>query len=406
MTEARKRRFEKSFTRQEPIPEAGIESAVRLLRSGRLHRYDADPGDAGEVDRLELEFAAALGVPYALACASGGYALQLALRAAGLRAGEPVLTNAFTLAPVPGAIDAVNGKPVFVEVDEDLRIDLEDLDEKAARSGARFLLLSHMRGHLPDLDRVLEICTKHGLFLIEDCAHTMGAAFRGRPSGSDADVACFSTQTYKHINSGEGGLLTTQHDDVMARAIVLSGSYMLYERHAAAPPAAAFESIRTTTPNLSGRMDNLRAAILRPQLATLTARAERWRALYDGLERGLAAAPALRLPRRHPDEDFVPSSIQFSLPGSSADAIAAFVDRCAARGVVLKWFGRPEPQGYTSRFDSWRFLDDLPELPRTRRVLSTLLDLRIPLTFDEDDCEAITAILRDEIASMSAGGRE
>ncbi|HUS96257.1 MAG TPA: aminotransferase class I/II-fold pyridoxal phosphate-dependent enzyme, partial [Hyphomicrobiaceae bacterium] len=250
--------FTGSFTQQEPISPGAIAAAGTILRTGRLHRYNTLAGEVSETSKLEQDYAAYQGTKYCLACASGGYALNTALRAAGLTAGEPVLTNAFTLAPVPGAIANAGGKPVFVEVTGDLVLDLDDLASKAAASGARFLMLSHMRGHLCDMDRVVEICSANGMSLIEDCAHTMGAEWRGTKSGNFGLAGCFSTQTYKHINSGEGGLLTSDDPEFMARAIIMSGSYMLYERHGAAPDPGIFEKIRLDTPNYSGRMDNLR----------------------------------------------------------------------------------------------------------------------------------------------------
>ncbi|MBC7141919.1 MAG: DegT/DnrJ/EryC1/StrS family aminotransferase, partial [Rhodobacteraceae bacterium] len=97
-------RFTGSFTQQEPIPEAGVEAALRVLRHGRLHRYNTVPGEIAEAALLEEEFAAFTGARYCLAVASGGYALGCALRALGIGPGDRVLTNAFTLAPVPGAV--------------------------------------------------------------------------------------------------------------------------------------------------------------------------------------------------------------------------------------------------------------------------------------------------------------
>lgn len=337
--------FAKSFTQQEPIPEAGIQAAVEVMRSGRLHRYNTAPGEMSETDRLERDFADYLGVPYCLACASGGYALHIALRALGVEAGDRVLCNAFTLAPVPGAIHNSGAVAVLVESDENFRIDLNDLEQKAAASGARHLLLSHMRGHIADMDRVMAICHRYHLSLIEDCAHTMGAAWDGRKSGTFGDVACFSTQTYKHLNAGEGGLLTTRHEEVMARAIIHSGSYMLYGRHRSAPSAEVFEPIRYDTPNYSGRMDNLRAAILRPQLARLDPQCERWNIRYRRLEGVLADCPWIRLPLRSEQEYFVGSSIQFALPGFTTEQLKRVVAECAERGVMLKWFGDAEPPG-------------------------------------------------------------
>ena len=390
-------RFEKSFTRQEPIPAAAVERALAVLGSGRLHRYDSPPqGGLGEASSLELEFARYQGQDYCLACASGGYALQLALRTAGVRPGEPVLTNAFTLSPVPGAISAVGARPRLIETTAELVIDLEHLERVAKASPARVLLLSHMRGHIADMDGVASLARAHDLTLIEDCAHTMGATFGGRKSGTHGALACFSTQTYKHLNSGEGGLLTGDDPALMARAILLSGSYMLYERHGAAPPPEAFEPHRLTTPNCSGRMDELRAAILRPQLAALDDSAERWNERHRTMREILEPVEGIRLPRPHPRAREVSSSIQFFTDDLDEDRNARFLERCAAAGVTLKWFGRAEPVGYTSRHDSWAYVESAP-LPNTDAVLRRLHDCRIPLTFDLEDCRTVATIIGETL---------
>ncbi|TLF52618.1 aminotransferase class I/II-fold pyridoxal phosphate-dependent enzyme [Halomonas urmiana] len=395
------RRFSKSFTQQEPIAEAAIEAAVAVMRTGRLHRYNLVEGEKGETALLEQEFAASLGVPYVLACASGGYALQLALRACGLERGEAVLCNAFTLSPVPGSIHAAGGEAVLVDIREDTTVDPDDLAAAAQESGARFFLLSHMRGHIGDMDAIMAVCEAHGITLIEDCAHTMGACYDGRPSGTFGKVGCFSTQTYKHLNSGEGGLLSTDDPEVMRRAVIMSGSYMLYDRHLAAPPAETFSETRLVTPNMSGRMDNLRAAILRPQLAELESRRQRWNTLYRRLEAGLGAmAPVETIPRPE-KEDFVGSSIQFRLPAFTHDEIARFIAGCEARGIPLKWYGKSQPEDYTSRYDSWGYLGATRSLPNADRVLATLCDLRLPLTFDEGDCDDIVQLMGDALAQAT-----
>jgi dTDP-4-amino-4,6-dideoxygalactose transaminase len=385
--------FTGNFTQQEPIPEAAIEAAVRIMRSGRLHRYNLLPGEVGEVSSLEAEFAAFTGAKYCLAVASGGYALACALRALGVQPGDKVLTNAFTLAPVPGAIASVGAVPVFVEVTEDLIIDLDDLEAKTGQ--ARVLMLSHMRGHICDMDRLMAICDAAGVRVVEDCAHTMGASWAGVPSGRHGAIGCYSTQTYKHINSGEGGLLVSDDPEVMARAVVLSGSYMLFGRHGAAPPKEMFERIKYETPNISGRMDHLRAAILRIQLADLPAQIRRWNALYTRMEAGLGDTSGLRLVPRPQAEAYVGSSFQFLLPGARPDVVRAFIAACAARGVELKWFGADEPVAFTSRHDSWRYAPP-QSLPKTDRVLAGLIDLRLPLTFAEADIDLIARIIRDE----------
>lgn len=385
-------RFNGNFTQQLPIPEKGIQRAVEVMRSGRLHRYNVVDGEVPETVRLEQEFATYLGVDYCLACASGGYALQLALRAIGLMANEAVLTNGFTLSPVPGAIVAAGGRPVLVEIDENLVIDLEDLKRKSEASRSRLLLLSHMRGHIVDMDELMRVCDTAGIKVIEDCAHTMGAHWNDRPSGTHGFAACFSAQTYKHINSGEGGFITSMDAEFMARATLLSGSYMLYARHESVPESKVFESMRLHTPNCSGRMDNLRAAILRPQLAMLGDSVALWNERYRVLHRVLDCSTSLRLYERSEKEHFVGSSIQFVAGALSSERVGPFIEHCLERGVELKWFGDPVPLAYTSRYDSWQYIK-AQSLPRTDAILSRLFDLRIPLTFSIADCELIGSII-------------
>lgn len=394
--------FKGSFTQQEPIPEEGIAAALDVLRHGRLHRYNTAAGEVAEAALLEVDFAQLVGAKYCLAVASGGYALGCALRAAGMGQGDAVLTNAFTLAPVPGAIHGAGGRAVFVETTPDLTIDLGDLAAKARASGARLLMLSHMRGHICDMGALTRLCDGLGVQIIEDCAHTMGAAWDGVPSGRHGVVGCYSMQTYKHINAGEGGFLVSDDAQIIARAVLLSGSYMLYSKHLAAPPAQAFDGLRMDTPNISGRMDNLRAAILRPQLPLLADRVARWQALYRTIEGGLLDTPALRLIPRPRLEHFAPSSFQFSLPNWSAARIALFLSRCLARGVELKWFGADQPVAFTSRYDHWHYAG-AQSCPKTDAVLAGLIDMRLPLTFSLEDAALIARIIRAEALAVGQG---
>ena len=395
-------RFSGSFTQQEPIPEEGIAAAVAVMRHGRLHRYNTAQGEVAETVLLEQEFASLTGARYCLAVASGGYALGCALRALGVQAGEAVLTNAFTLAPVPGAIAAMGARPVFVEITDNLVLDFADLAAKAKDSGARVLMLSHMRGHVCDMGALMALCDGLGLRVIEDCAHTMGATWDGVPSGRHGVVGCYSMQTYKHINSGEGGLLISDDAEVMARAVLLSGSYMLYGKHAAAPGPEAYEAVRMVTPNVSGRMDNLRSAILRPQLRLLADRVARWEARYRVLEAGLAGVPGLALTHRPDQERFVGSSFQFLLPGWSQARIGLFLTRTLDRGVELKWFGADQPVAFTSRYQHWGYAEP-QDLPQTDRILAGLIDMRVPLTFSLEDCALVARIIRDEALVVGQG---
>ena len=384
--------FSRPFTQQEPINQEAIDAATQVLKSGRLHRYNTIEDELSEASLLEEEYAAYQDSKYCLACASGGYAMSVALKAAGLKPGESVLTNTFTLAPVPGSISNAGGNPIFVEITKDLVLDLDDLSRKVSESKARFLLISHMRGHLVDMDKLMQIVNENNLILIEDCAHTMGAQWKDKRSGNFGLAGCFSTQTYKHLNSGEGGLLTSNDEEFMARAIIYSGSYMLYERHGAAPSSKVFEEIRLETPNYSGRMDNLRASILRPQLKNLEKNINRWNERYQTVESELKEINGIEVPVRFEEEKYVGSSIQFRIPGISKSDSELFVKKNKELGVELKWFGNDDPSGFTSNHKSWKYVSR-QRLNVSDKILSGLFDLRLPLTFSIDDCKHISKII-------------
>jgi dTDP-4-amino-4,6-dideoxygalactose transaminase len=380
------------FTQQEALPEVAQQAALAQLASGRLHRYNTVEGETAETVLLEQEFAEYMGAKYCLACTSGGYALHIGLLALGLEKGEAVMTNAYTLSPVPGAIVNAGGVPVLVEITDDLVLDLEDLVLKIEQSGAKKLMLSHMRGYLVDMTALMAICDQHGVDVIEDCAHTMGASWNGIKSGKFGKIACYSTQTYKHINSGEGGLIISDDEDIIAKCVLHSGSYMLYETHTAAPSAEVFERHKYITPNFSGRMDNLRAAILRPQLANLDQSIERWNKRYHIIAECFKQSDVIVYGQRSDAEYFVGSSLQFRLPTFSFQQMLDYVAACNELGVVVKWFGEQAPKGYTSNHHSWQYINPQP-CPKTDKTLSTLCDIRIPLTFTEADCQHISEIL-------------
>lgn len=388
------------LTWQEPIPPAGVQAAMALMDSAKLHRYGETGAKPGEAAALEADFAAEIGMPYCVAMNSCGSTMFAALRCSGVRPGDKVLSNCFTLAPVPGAIAHASAVPVLVDVTDDLLIDLDDLRRKAQASGAKTLLLSHMRGHVCDMQALTAVCAEFGIRLIEDCAHTMGAGWNGKATGTWGMAGCFSLQSYKHANSGEGGLLVTHDADLAAQAVLLSGSYMLYASHVARPGPEVFERWKYHTPNFSLRMGNLPAALARSQLgAVLKERCARWNQRYHWLHDALLGEPHIRLPLRPPQEQFVGSSLQFSLVDMDRAQMQAAVAACARSGVHVKWFGADEPVGFTSVWQHWRYFGEEQTLPRAQRVLAGLCDLRLPLSLSQKDCEAIGQIIRHAVAS-------
>jgi dTDP-4-amino-4,6-dideoxygalactose transaminase len=394
-----RRRLSIDLSQPPEIPPEGIAAAEAVLRSGWLHRYGETLGENSEVSLLEDEFATLVGKRYCVAANSCGATLFLALVSSGVKSGDSVLMNSFTLAPVPGAVAHAGARHVLVEITDDLVIDLDDLERKALASGAKFLLLSHMRGHSPDMTALMALSERLGLTVIEDCAHTMGAHWAGKPSGTFGKAGCYSLQAYKHVNAGEGGLLVTDDDDIAARAILYSGSYMLYGQHRRRPADAVFARWKDVTPNYSMRMSNLVAAIARPQLRLLAERARIWNDRHDRLAGRLARMANVRLPRRPQSEAYVQSSIQFAVTGLGAAEFERFLKGCQERGVFIKWFGNREAKGYTSLSEQWRYLDEPHTPPHTFVVLAQLCDMRIPLGLTVEDCSAIAGVIEEELAA-------
>lgn len=391
------------LTQPEPIPQEGIDRAVELMRSGRLFRYgETGSSDTDDAALLETRMAQLLGRRYAVGVNSCGASLFLALRCCGVQSGDPVLVNGWTLAPVPGAIDHVGAVPIVVEIDEELLIDLADLRDKAQSLGAKVLLLSHMRGHIVDVDAVVAICEELGLLLIEDCAHTLGSSWAGRATGTFGAVGCFSLQTFKHLNAGEGGVLVTDDPQIAARAILHSGSYMLYAQHSARPQLEVFEPLRGMCANYSLRMTALAAALTLPQLDRLPARIEAMNRSYRQLEAGCREIAGVRIIERAGDEDYVGSSFQFALPNLTYEQLAAVIATAAEFGLNVKWYGERAMRGFTSRPEQWSYIQSARDVPRTDAMLSTVCDLRVPPGLEVAHCEQIIDILRHAIATATA----
>lgn len=392
--------FTKSFTQQEPIPAESIRSAVNVLRSGRLHRYNTLDEEQSETALLEKEFSEWQGSKFCLATTSGGTAMQIALRAAGVKAGDKVLTNSFTLAPVPGAIHTLNAEPILIDSTKDLVLDLEDLQFRLKSSKAKFMLVSHMRGHLVNMRSLVKILKENGIILIEDCAHTMGAYWNNVRSGNFGSISCFSTQTYKHLNSGEGGFITTNDSGMMATCILLSGSYMLYEKHNSLPKKSFFEKKKFEVPNCSMRMDNLRASILRPQIKKIDANIQKWNDRHHIFTSTLGKLESIYIPQRSKEEKYVGSSFQFLVPSNWSEInCVEFLRRCKKRGVEIKWFGNLKPVGYTSRHESWKYIK-VQNLPNIPKIVTRVMDIRIPLTFTLRDCRVISKIISEEVKKI------
>ena len=380
----------------DPIPEAARAEIDRLLSSGDLFRYTAAEG--APVALLEAEFAALLGARYALAVSSCSAALFLSLKALDLPRGAKVLIPAFTFAAVPSAVVHADCSPVLVEVGDNYRVDLADFEAKL--DGAHAVLISHMRGHTSDMDRIMALCDARGLPVVEDAAHSLGTVWGGRNIGTMGKVGCFSFQSYKLVNAGEGGIMVTDDPELAARAIIMSGAYEAnWKKHPGLQNS--FGHWQNKLPLYNLRMQNLSAAVIRPQLPEIAKRVTQGRANHDWVAARLNSSPWLTVPPALPQEERAPDSIQFNLTGDWTDAEAlAFQSQAKARGVTVQVFGLSENNARA--YWNWQFLPDLPDLPKTRAMLMRACDVRLPARLTPSELDYIATALTDA-ASVAKG---
>ena len=372
----------------QPIPPTAAADIFDMLENGDLFRYGSD-ADA-PVSLLEKEFADAMGIPFALAVNSCSSAIFLSLKALGLGQGERVLIPAFTFAAVPSAVVHAGCEPVFVNIDPSLRLDIDDFERKLTPD-IRCVLLSHMRGHVSDMDAIMELCEARGVTVMEDAAHSLGASWRGRKIGTIGQIGCFSFQSYKLVNAGEGGMLITRDPDLIARATIMSGAYEHnWKKHTAV--SDRFVHWQNKLPLYGMRMNNLSAAIARSQLPDVQRRARRGRENYDHLAALLTASGRFDVPQPLRSEVRAPDSIQFALSDLESDEDAAKFQRNASEmGVQVQIFGLSRDNARA--FWNWRFLDPQPGLSQTRNILKRTCDLRLPIQLDKAELEAIAGAL-------------
>ena len=377
----------------EPIPEAARVEIDRLLSSGDLFRYTAQK-DA-PVALLEAEFADLMGSRYALAVSSCSAALFISIKALDLPKGAKILIPAFTFAAVPSAVVHADCVPVLVEVGDNYRVDIADLTAKL--DDAQAVLISHMRGHTSDMDAIMALCDARGIPVIEDAAHSLGTTWAGRNIGTIGKIGCFSFQSYKLVNAGEGGILITDDPELAARAVIMSGAYEEnWKKHPGLQNS--FGHWQNKLPLYNMRMQNLSAAVIRPQLPEVAGRVAQGRSNHDYVADRLNSSAWLTVPPALAPEDRAPDSIQFNLTGFETDAQAlAFQQAAKARGVSVQIFGLSA--GNARAFWNWQFLGDPPDLPMTRAMLMRACDTRLParLTRPELDfiAEALLAAAED-----------
>ena len=273
----------------QPLVDAADEQAVvETLRSGWLTT-------GPRTKRFEKDLAAYTGASYCVAVNSCTAALHLALEATGVGAGDEVITSPITFASTANVIVHRGARPVFVDVEPDtFNIDATRI-ERAVTPHTKAIIPVDFAGQPCDLDAVMSIGARHGLPVIEDAAHSIGAGYKGRRVGGVADMTCFSFYATKNITSGEGGALTTNRQEWADRIAVMALhgiSRDAWKRYG----SEGYRHWDIIAPGYKYNMFDLQAALVRSQFDKIDAFHARRVALKSRLDDGLRDLQEIAFP--------------------------------------------------------------------------------------------------------------
>lgn len=223
------------------------DKALEVLRSGWYVL-------GKEVSTFEERFAAYTGAKYCAGVANGLEALQIAVHLLGIGAGDEVIVQGNTYIASVMGITMNGATPVFVEPDAYYQIDADKIEEKITEK-TKAVMVVHLYGHVADMDRIMEICRKHHLKLIEDCAQSHGAMYKGKMTGTFGDAGCFSFYPSKNLGAfGDGGAVVT-NDESLAKEVKIYRNYGSEKRY--------YNKVVGT----NSRLDELQAGLLNVRLS-------------------------------------------------------------------------------------------------------------------------------------------
>ncbi|MEK9651909.1 MAG: aminotransferase class I/II-fold pyridoxal phosphate-dependent enzyme [Poseidonia sp.] len=382
-----------------PIPQAGIDLAVQAMQAGVMYRYQPKTNVASITANFEKAFAEHMGVKHAVGTNSCGSAMFIALNIVDVQPGDKILTNAFTFHAVPSVIEHARAVPVLVESNREWGMDADDLDRKATETGAKVLLMSYMRGHVPDMDAVMEVVKKHDLILIEDCAHAYETNWNGQRLGTFGEIACFSTQSSKGLSAGEGGLFITNNDEYAAKAVLYAGSYeRLWKKHFELDHDM-MNMLQNQIPGYSMRMQEVTAAMLTPQIARLADIKAIHVANWNLLHSLIADHPNIEIPPALPQVDSFCDTMQFHLVGLSREDADRFIDVAKQEGVPMQIFGVDRN---ARDFRQWEYVEaHKDELKDTIANIEFACDLSLQPHLTQDNIRTLAQVITEVLAYVN-----
>lgn len=407
--------------RSRPVPGLGLAAigveeealVLEVLRSRALFRYNGlDPATPPAMTALlEKEFREYIGTTYALAVSSGSGALEVAMAAAGIGPGDEVIVTAWSWIACFTAIVRVGAKPVLAEIDESLNLDSEEI-ARLVTPRTRAVLVIHYQGAPADMERIQHEAHRRGLFVIEDCAQSIGSTYRGRKAGTWSDIATFSFQANKTMTSGEGGMVVTRDGWLYERAVRFHdlGNYRPY--HASIQPARgeAFAGGQF-------RMSELTAAVALAQLRKLDGLRVHCRELRERIVTRIAGLGGIT-PRRSADDagDFGFEIYLFLKDAAAAGALREKLDarnvNCGARTGTYPQYHRDyvkNGRAHAASASPFRGITPWPapgyraeDFPRTEEITKRFVAIPLGWLYTTEDAEYIAACIVAAHAELAA----
>lgn len=382
---------------------------LEVLDHKYLFRYYGPSDFPSKVGEFEKLFAEKMGAKHCLAVTNCTSALISALVAVGVGPGDEVIVNGYTFFASCAAIVAAKAVPVICEADESFTMDPDDLEKKITPS-TKAVICVHMRGVPSDMDRIVAICKKHNLKLIEDCAQACGGFYKGKMLGTFGDVGCFSFQFHKIITAGEGGACITNDDIIYDRL-------MGYHDTAACWRPDRFGHERYKGELFCGvnyRMSELTGAVMLAQLGKLDTLLSQMRANKKRIKDQIKDLKGITFRKVYDDEGDTAICLMFMLDDKSK--VQPFVEALNAEGVaaggvynssIPDWHiyshwehimskATPTAEGCPYTCPHYKGKQEYsPDMcPNTLELLSKSIMMDIPAQMTEEDCDQIAKGIR------------
>lgn len=254
----------KTFAPWPYFAEDEIGAAMAVLRSGKVNYWTGEEGR-----KFEKEFAEYCDVKYAVAVANGTVALELALRAIGITAGDEVIVTPRTFIASASSVVMCGARPVFADIDVDSQNITAETIRKVITPSTKAIITVHLAGWPCDMDPILDLARQYNLKVIEDCAQAHGATYKDRKVGSMGDIAAFSFCQDKIMTTGgEGGMIVTNNESLCGRVWAFKDHGKSYDTVYQRKHAPGFRWLHESF-GTNGRMTEIQAAIGRVQLRKL-----------------------------------------------------------------------------------------------------------------------------------------